>query len=450
MFKNIDGIVSDTFLLGLLSSIELKNNNGVLEINKDTIITQTGVSIGITASSMFMGAWGGDTTYGVLTHKNFKTLNPAKYAILQDPVGYTYVSGENVSFATNGTIQAKMTSSKMLFNYYNTDIDFQVNTLNSYFKADAGSDRFAIGCSPSHWIDLMPKSGQDGYMRISTEDDVEQGFRLERNKPAGSYNTAWINYIPNDSKELRWYNGSDLLSLNENGKITIPKGVLEIGGEAVTSGYINSPEGLYVNFDKNDDDAGQVFEIASGREGQSGGVPYLTITELAGVVFNSGGNDLDFIIKDDDSNDIFRIDVASKWWKTTGGVKVISPARFGYSTTYRAIQIGSADVGYNSNIFIGVDLSANNSSNFSGNGSELYFRNEIKFRSPNATNDAYWDYLQFSDGNTIIAGVPIFSNTDVPATAGATGITGQRAWDANYIYLCVATDTWKRTAIATW
>jgi len=37
-----------------------------------------------------------------------------------------------------------------------------------------------------------------------------------------------------------------------------------------------------------------------------------------------------------------------------------------------------------------------------------------------------------------------------PASAGATGTTGMICWDADYIYICVATDTWKRVAIATW
>jgi hypothetical protein len=38
----------------------------------------------------------------------------------------------------------------------------------------------------------------------------------------------------------------------------------------------------------------------------------------------------------------------------------------------------------------------------------------------------------------------------VPASAGATGTAGQLAVDANYIYVCTATNTWKRTAISTW
>jgi len=37
-----------------------------------------------------------------------------------------------------------------------------------------------------------------------------------------------------------------------------------------------------------------------------------------------------------------------------------------------------------------------------------------------------------------------------PASAGAAGNTGDICWDADYIYVCTATNTWKRTAIATW
>lgn len=39
---------------------------------------------------------------------------------------------------------------------------------------------------------------------------------------------------------------------------------------------------------------------------------------------------------------------------------------------------------------------------------------------------------------------------NVPASATATGLKGEISWDANYIYVCTATDTWKRVAIATW
>ena len=37
-----------------------------------------------------------------------------------------------------------------------------------------------------------------------------------------------------------------------------------------------------------------------------------------------------------------------------------------------------------------------------------------------------------------------------PASATDTGTAGEICWDASYIYVCTATNTWKRTAISTW
>jgi hypothetical protein len=37
-----------------------------------------------------------------------------------------------------------------------------------------------------------------------------------------------------------------------------------------------------------------------------------------------------------------------------------------------------------------------------------------------------------------------------PASSSDTGNTGDIAWDTDYIYVCVAANTWKRVAIASW
>jgi hypothetical protein len=37
-----------------------------------------------------------------------------------------------------------------------------------------------------------------------------------------------------------------------------------------------------------------------------------------------------------------------------------------------------------------------------------------------------------------------------PASASATGNAGDICWDTNYVYVCVATNTWKRSALSTW
>ena len=37
-----------------------------------------------------------------------------------------------------------------------------------------------------------------------------------------------------------------------------------------------------------------------------------------------------------------------------------------------------------------------------------------------------------------------------PSSASDFGLKGEIRWDANYLYICVATDTWKRVALSSW
>lgn len=37
-----------------------------------------------------------------------------------------------------------------------------------------------------------------------------------------------------------------------------------------------------------------------------------------------------------------------------------------------------------------------------------------------------------------------------PGSSGATGATGQIAQDSNYLYVCIATNTWRRTQLTSW
>lgn len=49
----------------------------------------------------------------------------------------------------------------------------------------------------------------------------------------------------------------------------------------------------------------------------------------------------------------------------------------------------------------------------------------------------------------VTGGLQLASVT-APSSASATGVAGEVRWDASYIYVCTATNTWKRVAIATW
>jgi hypothetical protein len=37
-----------------------------------------------------------------------------------------------------------------------------------------------------------------------------------------------------------------------------------------------------------------------------------------------------------------------------------------------------------------------------------------------------------------------------PANASAPCLTGEIVWDPNFVYVCVASNTWKRTSLAEW
>ncbi len=53
------------------------------------------------------------------------------------------------------------------------------------------------------------------------------------------------------------------------------------------------------------------------------------------------------------------------------------------------------------------------------------------------------------NGDLILA-AKLITTFGTPASASAAGTAGQVIADTNYIYICTATNTWKRVAIATW
>ena len=51
---------------------------------------------------------------------------------------------------------------------------------------------------------------------------------------------------------------------------------------------------------------------------------------------------------------------------------------------------------------------------------------------------------------TLTAGSIVEPTSYTPASSSSEGVTGQIAWDANYVYVCIAPNTWRRAALSTW
>lgn len=65
------------------------------------------------------------------------------------------------------------------------------------------------------------------------------------------------------------------------------------------------------------------------------------------------------------------------------------------------------------------------------------------------TENSFTVVQDFAAGITVETAF-VFVSPTVPAAANSTGITETFRWEAGFLYLCVATNTWQRVAIATW
>lgn len=85
-------------------------------------------------------------------------------------------------------------------------------------------------------------------------------------------------------------------------------------------------------------------------------------------------------------------------------------------------------------------------------GDQVWYSRNGAIGMSNATLAGYTQMaLQNSTGNlTLTAGQLIVSTQKTPSSATDTGTKGMICSDASYIYVCTATNTWKRVAISTW
>jgi hypothetical protein len=107
----------------------------------------------------------------------------------------------------------------------------------------------------------------------------------------------------------------------------------------------------------------------------------------------------------------------------------------GANNTAVGYRAGWASAG-SSNVFIGHTAGQNEQ------GSTKLFIDNSSTSSPLI-------YGEF-DNNRVKINGDLQLTTKTPSSASDTGVTGTIAWDANYIYICTATNTWKRASIGGW
>jgi len=66
-------------------------------------------------------------------------------------------------------------------------------------------------------------------------------------------------------------------------------------------------------------------------------------------------------------------------------------------------------------------------------------------------NDGSADSTANNEGWMLINGSTLrIMNSRTPSTSSSSGYKGEFCYDSDYLYVCVATNTWKRSSLSTW
>jgi hypothetical protein len=61
-----------------------------------------------------------------------------------------------------------------------------------------------------------------------------------------------------------------------------------------------------------------------------------------------------------------------------------------------------------------------------------------------------WNNIILTNSNVSVREIFQEFHWFVPATSTSTGTAGEIKWDSSHIYVCTATNTWRRVALSTW
>jgi len=184
---------------------------------------------------------------------------------------------------------------------------------------------------------------------------------------------------------------------------------------------------------------------------------------LKGIRSLAGASDDVIVVKDDKVGVGTDSPTGKVHIVTTGGESgANSPLVIQSSSSYNGFSM-IAPVGQNSFMeFLEATTKKGGFEWRSGTASALFSSAGIMYFGAGGTSDGQIRMTILADGKVgigektptalldINSDIIRLRNSKTPSSAGDSGNAGDICWDSNYMYICVATNTWKRIALTTW
>jgi collagen type VII alpha len=170
----------------------------------------------------------------------------------------------------------------------------------------------------------------------------------------------------------------------------------------------------------------------------------LNLTSALATVVVSGGTVTSVTITTDGNGhrlQTYTIDSAEVGGTGSGFLLTVTALTTGQFNTAIGSQAGRSNATGSRNVFIGYNAGRNETTD-----DNLYISNHL---TSTPLIKGKFDSTGGNAGSVRIYG-DLQLTTKTPASASDTGTEGTITWDADYIYICTATNTWKRVAISTW
>ena len=282
---------------------------------------------------------------------------------------------------------------------------------NGYFAGKVG---IGVGIPES----LLHIKGADPILLIQDDStgtaQASSTLRLGESGASGVLDIYWdIKQAADDLNthlEINHSSNGNAFAITDNRNVGIgtlvPRVQTEVQGSAQQAANIsdsgNSGGTLQVSDTSNAVNAGGTILFAAKNDNDTY-TPQASIKSLLQNGNGQGIGDLAFSTRNATADTTLteRMRITSDGIIKVATRQALKPSIFGYSSSYKTLVIGSTSANYQTEavtLAFNVDVGANTDGSFTGNGSELLFRNIAKFITPNADNTGYVKPLTLNNG----------------------------------------------------